>query len=247
MTQKYTILRILKRLLSENQITYSQLAKQMRISEVSIKRMLNGKTSLDVDRMEVILKIIGIDFLNFAEQLTLESELNLKQLSENQEKSLAKNEKLLAFFYLVLRGHSFEQIAKRYSFSEKEVLTYALKLEKEKILELHPKNRIKLLVSRYVQWRENGPLEQKFRSKNQNQFLNSRFKDPNTIFRFATILLPEKSIANFIEQFNRLIEEMRETSTMREVRDPKLNRPFTLFIAGREYIPEFINQFLRTE
>ncbi len=245
MTQKHTILQILKRLLSESGITYAELARKLKVSEISVKRMLNGKTALDIERMEKILKILGVDFLHFAQQLTLDSEMNLKQLSVAQEMLLAKNEKLLAFFYLLLRGYSFAQICQRYEFSEREAFALALKLEKAQLLEVHPNNRVKLLVSRFVQWRERGPLEQKFRTTNQANFLRDSFNEANDIFRFVTVLLPEKSLSEFIDQFNRLLHEMRETSTMREVRDPKLNRPFTLLIAGREFIPEFIKRYLK--
>lgn len=243
MTQKFVILQTLKKLLSESNLTYSKLGKLLKLSEPTVKRILNGKTTLGIERLEEILKILGVDFLQFAQLIAMDTDAELKQLTLSQERILSNNEKLLAFFYLLLRGYSIKQISQRYHFSEKEAFTMALSLEKAKLIEVHPNNRIKILVSRFVQWRTGGPLELKFRTANQAHFINNAFTGPNEIFRFISVLLPEKSISEFNERFLRLFDEIRENSSLREARNPTSNRPYTLLLAGREYIPEFIKKY----
>jgi len=245
MTQSHTILRIIKRLLLQRQITYSQLAKNLKVSEISVKRMLNGNTSMSIDRLEKIFKLLGIDFLDLAQLLTTETDKLTNQLTERQEMQLAQNGKLLAFLYLLMKGYNFKQICQRYDYTENEALLFANKLEKLKILELHPNNHVKLLVSKMVQWRKQGPLEKKFRADHQAHFLGGTFDGPNDIIHFLTVLLPERTLHDFKHQFVRLIEEMRETSSMKEVRDPNLSRPFTLLLAGRDFVPPFIEKYRR--
>ena len=245
MTQSHTLLKIIKRLLLQQQVTYSQLAIKLKVSEITVKRMLNGNTSLDIKRLEKIFKVLGVDFLDVAQLLTIETEKVAKQLTENQEMQLSQNNKLLAFFYLLMKGYSFQQICSKYDFSEKEAFSFANSLEKLKIIEVHPNNHIKILVSRFVKWRTQGPLEKKFRTENQAQFLNGTFDGPQDLVQFLTVLLPEKVLLDFKYQFTRLIEEMREASSMREVRDPNLSKPFTLLLAGREFVPMFIEKYLR--
>lgn len=116
-------------MLHEKEITYSQLAKKLELSEITIVRILNGKTALDIESLELILKLLGTDFFQFVQELSIATEVHLVQLTEAQEKILAKNEKLLALFYLLLRGHSLNQICHSYDFSENEAFRLALKLE----------------------------------------------------------------------------------------------------------------------
>ncbi|MFM8342711.1 MAG: hypothetical protein ACKN9F_10910, partial [Methylomonas sp.] len=55
-------------------------------SEITIVRILNGKTALGIERLELILKLLGTDFFQFVQELSIATEVHLEQLTEAQEK-----------------------------------------------------------------------------------------------------------------------------------------------------------------
>ena len=46
-----------------------------------------------------------------------------------------------------------------YQFTEREALQYLIRLDRLKVIELQPGNRVRLLVSRHFSWRPGGPVQ----------------------------------------------------------------------------------------
>ncbi len=58
---------------------------------------------------------------------------------------------------MVLNRTPFEEIVRHYRFTDRELLRYFIKLDRLKVIELQPGNRVRLLVSRRFSWRAGGP------------------------------------------------------------------------------------------
>ena len=55
--------------------------------------------------------------------------------------------------WLVLIRTPYEEMVKDYKFTEREALQYLIRLDRLKVIELQPGNRVRLLVSRHFSWR----------------------------------------------------------------------------------------------
>ena len=99
----------------------------------------------------------------------------LTALTEEQEKEIASDLGLLLVTVCVLNKWSLSDIVAHYHLNEHECVQLLAKLDKLHIIELLPKNKIKLLVSANFSWLENGPIQQFFQKHVEKEFFDSRF------------------------------------------------------------------------
>ena len=62
-------------------------------------------------------------------------------------------------FYLLVSRWSVEDIMNHYGFENKAMQAHLIKLDKAKLLELHPNNKVKMLIRKNIKWVPNGPIE----------------------------------------------------------------------------------------
>ena len=97
-----------------------------------------------------------------------------------------------------------------YKITETDCIRYLAKLDKLKIIELLPKNRIKLLIASNFAWIENGPIQQFFQSKVEQDFFNTRFNKANERLFVVNGMLADNSNAVFQKKMEKLIIEFNE-------------------------------------
>lgn len=172
----------LKRALREHDLTYADVAQKLELSVASIKRLFStGDFSLA--RVDLICELIGKplrDILERAHERTAPS----NPLSLAQERELVADPKLLFITWLVVNRTSFEDTVRLYRFTQREALAYLLRLDRLKIIELQPGNRVRLLVSRRFTWRSGGPVQRYIHEKLLREFLSSRFEQTPAEFFF---------------------------------------------------------------
>jgi hypothetical protein len=83
-------------------------------------------------------------------------------------------------------------------------------LDRLKIIDLLPGNRIKLLISPNFHWLENGPIQQLFRSRLQDDFFNSRFDRQTERLLVVNGMLSRESNAELQKKMERLAREFDE-------------------------------------
>jgi len=163
----------LKRALKLNGLTYSDAAKHLNLSEASVKKMLSTH-NITLKRINALCDMMHLDFIDLVRMFD-ESRARISHLKPEQEKELVRDSKLL-LVALCARNHwHFDEIIDQFEISKSECYRYISKLEELQLLELHPGNRIRLLVAENFRWLPNGPLERAFKNKLMNEFLNSEF------------------------------------------------------------------------
>jgi len=65
----------------------------------------------------------------------------------------------------------------RYELTEVEGIRYLTRLDRMKLIELLPGNRVKPLISSSFNWQPDGPIESYFQKEVQGPFFNSDFTD----------------------------------------------------------------------
>lgn len=208
MAQSLHLINSLKKALKGHGLTYADIAKKINMSEASIKRMFSEK-NFSLKRLEELCQCMDLEISDLL-SLMKEDEQNISQLSEAQEKEIVNDLTLLLVTVCVLNRWSLNDIMSHYKISEIEGIQYLAKLDRLKIIELLPKNKIKLLVTSNFTWIENGPIQQFFQSKVEKDFFNTRFKKTNERLFVINGMLAENSNAVFQKKMEKLVKEFND-------------------------------------
>lgn len=132
----------LKRVLKSREIKYGVLAKRMGLSESGIKKMLNGK-DLSFNKISDILSCAQISVTDFFQTID-EGAPTEARLTSAQEEHFLKCPNDYYFFHQLLGADlNWKELKKRHGLSQKSVDQYLLRLDKIRVIELHPGNLIK--------------------------------------------------------------------------------------------------------
>ena len=89
-----------------------------------------------------ICELIGMELPVILERAS-EHQVPTKQLTLNQEREIASDAGLFLITWLVLSRTAFEEIVANYQFSAAKVQQYLIRLDRLKVIELQPSNRVR--------------------------------------------------------------------------------------------------------
>lgn len=211
MAQTTALLATLKKQLKAHGYTYADLAEAMDLSEASVKRLF-AEESFSIQRLEKACRFLGMGIDDLVLQMT-KDQPQLHQLSETQEKEIANDLVLLMVTVSVINGYTMADLLSHYQVSETECIQKLAHLDRIKIIELLPGNKIKLLVSPNFQWRPNGPIQKFFVEKVQQEFFRSSFdRDDEKLLVFNGIMSAtsigevQKKMVKLGREFNDLMQ-----------------------------------------
>ncbi|MCH8531125.1 MAG: helix-turn-helix transcriptional regulator [Saccharospirillum sp.] len=173
MSQTVQLVDTLKRILRERKITYYDIGEKLGLSEANIKRMFS-KRHFTLARLEEILGMAGAD-LGYLLARMNEGAMILDELSEEAERELATDIKLLLFCQLLMNRWEYEDIVGAYNVDDNEATRILAKLDRMGIIELLPGNRVKTKLSRDFKWIHNGPVYQFFEQYISREFFDCKF------------------------------------------------------------------------
>lgn len=175
MAQSSGIISELKSQLKSRRITYRDLARELDLSESAVKQMF-ASGSMTLSRLDRICEILGFD-MGALVQMADDAGRQLQSLSVEQEDELVGDSKLLLIAYCMVNNWTFADILQRYELTEVEGIRYLARLDRMKLIELLPGNRVKPLISTNFKWQPDGPIESYFQKEVQGPFFNSDFSD----------------------------------------------------------------------
>ena len=208
MALRSRIVEALKASLRARGITYAALARQLRISEATVKRMFS-RGSFTLARMEEILGVLDIDLHELA-RLARDGAQVPAELTHEQELALAKDERLLSVFWLVQNQWSFAEILAAFSISRTELTSAFARLDRLRMIQWGPRERARLRVRRDFRWRDGGPVKKTYGGRVMSEFLDARFKAPLELLRFESRVLSAESAAVLRRRVERLVTEFNE-------------------------------------
>ena len=208
-TEQALLLSELKHVLKERNIRYRDIAARLDISEATVKRNLAGR-GLSLSTLEAICAIAGIRLFDLAEMAAQRRSTKSRALTAEQEQALA-DDLFTAFIFLLLRyDWSPVEIQREFGLDEPALVLRLRKLEKLRLLDLYPGNRVKLLTVRYPEWRFAGPLRRVIDQSIRPQFEKMDFHDPRAAWELETVKLSSGSIAQLRTMIASLAQRMRE-------------------------------------
>ena len=97
--------------------------------------------------------------------------------------------------------------------SEHQCIRYLAKLDRLRLIELLPKNRIKLLLAANFKWREDGPIQRFYKDKLEADFFSSRFVKEHERLIVINGMLANSSNAVFQRKLEQLVREFEALNT----------------------------------
>ncbi len=207
MAETNNIVSTLKRALKSHGLTYRDVSKALSISESSVKRLFSDK-DFSLKRLDQICQLMDMEISELLQQMEQEARL-ISQLSLEQETLLVSDLKLLLVAVCVTNRWTFGEILDTYSLTEHELVRSLAALDKLKLIELQPNNRVKMLMSTDFSWIPNGPINQFFESQVQSDFFKSRFNGVGEIRLFASGMLSRASNAILLRRIEKLAQEYK--------------------------------------
>jgi hypothetical protein len=223
----------LKKSVRARGMTYAELARRLRLSEASVKRMFSRGT-FTLARIEEVLDAVDLDLYDVARMCRAAAGA-ATELTQEQEIGLAKDERLLAAFWLVLNGWSFEEIVGAFAVTRTELTIAFARMEKLKLIEWGPRERAKLLVPRDFAWRPGGPAKKAYARRAMAEFLQARFDAPLELIRFEPRELSPESAATLKRKLERLLVEFAEMAEADSSLPSKRRVPVALLAACRPW------------
>lgn len=212
MTGSGLLVETLKQILKSKGITYKDLAAKWRLSEASVKRIMSAG-DLSLDRLESACELMGMTFAGLVKQTPFELEAYEQTMPAELEEEFAKNLRLFHYWNLLLDGLTPRQIERKFVVSSAESQKFLLRLDRLGLLELHPKNRVKLLERERRFLRKDGPIGRLILQYAKTTFLESSFK--NSLMehlRFASYRLSPQSALRYKTKIDKIIHDMRNES-----------------------------------
>lgn len=205
MAQTRELIKTLKMALKAQGKTYANVAVELGLTEASVKRLFSQQ-SFSLKRIDQICQLLDMEITDLV-LLMNQQQHSLMQLTIAQEKEITDNVTLTLVAVCVLNRWTMENILSYYHISEIECLRHLVKLDRLKVIELLPGNRIRLLVAPNFSWRENGPIQMFFQKKISQEFFNTRFSRDDECLLVLNGMLSSQSNAEFQRKLKRLARE----------------------------------------
>lgn len=243
MSQTVRLIESLKKCLKARGITYRDVALRLNLSEASIKRLFSEK-NLSLKRLEEICDLMDLNIYDIV-KISIDAEQGPSELSLEQETILSEDPGLLVFYYLLLNGRDPSSIVSDYKITSEESLKFLLELDKLKLIELHPGNRVRLLGGKNIAWRKDGPIERRYKKQIKEELLNASFDKNDEHLQFETGKLSEGSRAVILKKIDRLFKDYYELTEIDKSLPQENCENTGLIIAFRPWVFSMLDAFKR--
>lgn len=214
MSQIDQFLAAMKRALKAKNIIYKDLAESLQLSESSVKRILSDK-SISLERIEEICKATDISFSEICKNAQFDEQVTGNTLTKEEEKFLAENPRLLHYYILLNDRLSPAKIEKEYEISNLEAKKFLLQLDRANLIELHPKDRVKLKnTTGTLGFRRDGAIGKILFAQTKSNFLNYDFETELDFIRFSWNTFSQESMNKFRKKLDKFIAEIQEEARL---------------------------------
>lgn len=216
-------------------MTYAGVAKALKVSEPTVKRIFAGR-NCTLKRLDEICEVLQVDLAELVRGMPREPRL-VSQLTRAQEEELMSDPALLCMAACAMHQMRLEEIMRLYRFDEAECVQLLLRLERIGILELHENNRIRLRLSRAFSWIPDGPMMRFVRTQAAD-FFDHGFQAPGETMRLVSVRLSSEGRVALLRQIEQVLQEYAVQHSA-DARLPLESRqPVTVLLGVRAWEPK---------
>ena len=245
MAQTRELIKTLKTALKTQGKTYADVAVELGLTEASVKRLFS-KHSFSLSRLDQVCHMLDMEITDLV-QLMNEQQQRLQQLTIEQEKEITGDVMLTLVAVCVLNRWTMDDILSYYHISKTECIRHLARLDRLKVIELLPKNRIRLLVAPNFSWRENGPIQHFFQKKISQEFFNTRFSRDDECLIVLNGMFSSQSNAELQRKLKRLSREFDLLNNDDAALDLADRNGTTLVLAMRGWQYGLFQPFVKAE
>jgi transcriptional regulator with XRE-family HTH domain len=205
MAQTTALISTLKRTLKAYGKTYADVGRALELSEASVKRLFSQE-DFSLERLDRVCQLMGIEISELVELMNAEQR-QLDQLTAEQEQELVDDKTLLAVAICALNRWTMDEIVTHYDITEGQCFQKLARLDKLKLIDLLPHNRIKIRVSPDFRWLDNGPIQELFQERLGSEYLRGRFKGEAEALIVLNGMLSKHNVAELKNKLRRLAWE----------------------------------------
>ena len=223
----------LKKELKAAQMTYADLAQALGMAESSVKRML-AKGDMPLSRVDAICRALKLDFADLARRVADNQPL-LSQLTQEQERAVVADKKLLLCAICVLSQWTLEQITSAYRITEAEVVRAWVQLDRIGIIELRPLNRYRLKLAKTFRWRPHGAVMDYFREHALLDYFSGGFDGPGEGLLLVHGSISRSLAPSFRERMQRVAQDFAQQHLADQKLADKDLQGYTLLLGMRSW------------
>jgi len=245
MSEADQLVTTLKKQLKSQGMTYRDVARELKLSEPSVKRLF-ASGRFTVDRLVQISNLLGFTLAELSKEAQA-GQPRLSTLTEKQEREVVSDPKLLMIAVCALNHWTMDEIVALYNVSVPECIKYLLQLDKLRIIDLLPGNRIRLNVARDFDWLPAGPIRQYFQSGGIGDFLASDFAHENESLAFVHGMFSEQALAQISDELRKLRRKFAELHEESLAAPLSKRRGLGLLLAMRSWEPADFKKLRRQQ
>ena len=223
----------LKKELKAAQMTYADLARGLDMAESSVKRML-AKGDMALSRIDAICRVLKLDFAELARRVA-DAQPLLKELTQEQERAVVADKKLLLCAICVLSQWTLDQITTEYRLTEAECIKYFAALDRIGIIELRPLNRYRLKLAKTFRWRPHGPVMHYFRDHAVLDYFNGGFDGHAEGLLLVHGAVSRAIAPSFLERLQRVAQDFAQQHQADQKLAAGEREGYTLLLAMRSW------------
>ncbi|MFN9471630.1 helix-turn-helix domain-containing protein [Acidovorax sp.] len=223
----------LKKELKTAQMTYADLAQQLGMAESSVKRML-AKGDMPLSRIDAICRALALDFADLARRVA-ESQHLLKELTQEQEKAVVADKRLLLMAICVLSQWTLEQVTSTYRLSEAEGSKDLAQLDRIGIIELRTLDGYRLKLAKTFRWRPHGPVMNYFREHALLDYFAGGFDGAGEGVLLVHGTISRSLAPAFMERMQRVAQDFAQQHLADQKLPPRELEGYTLLLALRSW------------
>jgi DNA-binding Xre family transcriptional regulator len=225
----------LKRIMKSRSVTYAQLARDIRLSEASVKRILSRAT-MSLQRLEQICRALDVSIAEVTRLAAEQSADAGELLTLEQETALAADPNLLGCFYLLANGRTGREIGTYLSADDKQVRRWFVRLHTLRLVDLRTGLRARPRTTTAIAWRRDGPVRRLYEKQARQEFLHSSFAGSGEAQHFRSAELSDASCRVFLRKLERLAAEFRDLAELDRSLPSRDKRSVAVLLAARPWV-----------
>ncbi len=233
MPQTSSLIATLKGCLKAKGITYADVARELGLSEASIKRIFAEET-LSLERLDRVCQMLGMEISELVKEMEA-ARNQLTHLTHQQEREIADDLELMLVTVCVFNHWNVNDITRYFTLSRELCIRKLLKLEKIGLIELLTGDRVRLLINKHFEWQPGGPFEQFFRQHIGREYFSRGFDGDASCLHVLNMTLTKASAAEFQRKLQRLAREFSEINREDANRPVSEREGITLVMAMRHW------------
>lgn len=224
---------VLKQQIRIRGLRYQDIADQLGVSVVTIKRYLNSDR-LPVEVMEDISACLGLSLIDLSEIAKEGDGRNFLDLELRQESALASDSALALMRLMLYSGMTVPEIMSEYAVDEATVISLLTRLDRLKLIELLPGNRVRIPGPHHIEWKPGGPIRRTIEHNIRNHFVMMDFANTEDFYGYETVRLSRASVRQLEEHMRQLVRQVRVLHRLDQGIPSADKQWHTLLVAQRE-------------